>query len=125
MPNTDDEDDHPADSMQGADDEDDHPADAMPNTDDEDDHPADSMDGAIRLCVIAIVAGAAIGLIGGAFRWCLQGADHLRVDICVWAHRLPGPGWLVTIAFVALCAAAAALVVRWVPLAAGSGIPHV
>ena len=66
-----------------------------------------------------------IGFVGGAFRWCLQWADLLRVDLSEWAHRVAGPGWLVPIMVVAACAALAAWVVRWVPLAAGSGIQHV
>ncbi|NVN52083.1 ClC family H(+)/Cl(-) exchange transporter [Mycolicibacterium hippocampi] len=81
--------------------------------------------GWILVCSTAVVAGVAIGFIGGAFRWCLQTADRLRIDLVDWAHRLPGPGWLVPIAAVALGAALAALIVRWVPLAAGSGIQHV
>ncbi|MFI5510533.1 ClC family H(+)/Cl(-) exchange transporter [Mycobacterium sp. NPDC051804] len=81
--------------------------------------------GSILVCVTAVVAGVAIGFIGGAFRWCLEAADRLRIDLVHWAHGLPGPGWLVPIAFAALGAALAALIVRWVPLAAGSGIQHV
>ena len=77
------------------------------------------------VCATAIVAGVFIGLIGGAFRWCLQAADVLRVDLSDWAHRIPGPGWLVPMAATAAGAALAALVVRWMPLAAGSGIQHV
>ena len=81
--------------------------------------------GSILVCATAVVAGAAIGFIGGAFRWCLETADRFRVDLVDWAHGLPGPGWLVPIAFAALGAGLAALIVRWVPLAAGSGIQHV
>ena len=81
--------------------------------------------GSILICVTAVVAGVAIGFIGGAFRWCLEAADRLRVDLVDWAHGLPGPGWLVPIAAAALGATLAALIVRWVPLAAGSGIQHV
>ncbi len=66
-----------------------------------------------------------IGFVGGAFRWCLQTADDLRMDFVDWAHELPGPGWLVPMAAVAVCATLAALIVRWEPLAAGSGIQHV
>lgn len=73
----------------------------------------------------AIVAGVAIGFIGGAFRWCLEAGDRLRIDVVQWAHGVPGPGWLVPMAAAALGAALAALIVRWVPLASGSGIPHV
>lgn len=75
--------------------------------------------------VTALVAGVAIGFIGGAFRWCLGAADKLRVDLVEWAHRLPGPGWLVSMIVVAAGATLAALIVRWMPLAAGSGIQHV
>jgi CIC family chloride channel protein len=71
------------------------------------------------------VAGVLIGFAGGAFRWCLQTADDLRVDFVDWAHELPGPGWLVPMAATAAMATLAALVVRWEPLAAGSGIQHV
>lgn len=77
------------------------------------------------VCAVAIVAGAFIGFVGGAFRWCLQRADDLRVDLSDWAHELAGPGWLVPMAATALGATLAALVVRWMPLAAGSGIQHV
>ena len=87
--------------------------------------PDDSMRGALHICVTAIVAGVLIGFVGGAFRWCLQRADELRIDVVDWAHKLPGPGWLVPMAAAAAGAALAALIVRWEPLAAGSGIQHV
>jgi CIC family chloride channel protein len=67
----------------------------------------------------------AIGFVGGAFRWCLEQADRLRIDFVGWTHSLPGPGWLVPMAAAAAGATLAALIVRWVPLAAGSGIQHV
>jgi CIC family chloride channel protein len=89
------------------------------------DQPAESRRGWIFLCATALVAGVAIGLIGGAFRWCLQAADRLRIDFVGWAHDLAGPGWLAPMAAAAVGAALAALIVRWVPLAAGSGIQHV
>ncbi|MET0475340.1 MAG: ClC family H(+)/Cl(-) exchange transporter [Mycobacterium sp.] len=87
--------------------------------------PADSMGGFVLVCVTAIVAGVVIGFVGGAFRWCLEQADRLRLDVADWAHGLPGPGWLVLMAAAAVGATLAALIVRWVPLAAGSGIQHV
>src|SRR4051812_21234646 len=85
----------------------------------------ESMRGSVGLCVTAIIAGVAIGFVGGAFRWCLHLADDLRIDLVEWAHRLPGPGWLVPMAAAAAGATLAALIVRWEPLAAGSGIQHV
>lgn len=87
--------------------------------------PAASTRGWLLICVTAIAAGVAIGFIGGAFRWCLQTADRLRIDLVDWAHELPGPGWLVPMTAAAVGASLAALIVRWVPLAAGSGIQHV
>lgn len=85
----------------------------------------DSLRGSIAICGIAIVAGALIGLIGGAFRWCLEWADKLRGELVEWTHHLAGPGWLVPMAAAAVGATLAALIVRWHPLAAGSGIQHV
>ena len=86
---------------------------------------SDPITGAVLICVTAIVAGIFIGFVGGAFRWCLQTADVLRIDLVDWAHRLPGPGWLIPIVVAAVGATLAALVVQWMPLAAGSGIQHV
>jgi chloride channel protein, CIC family len=89
------------------------------------DRPDDSMRGSVHICVTAIAAGVLIGFVGGAFRWCLQTADDLRIDLVDWAHQLPGPGWLIPMAAAAAGATLAALIVRWEPLAAGSGIQHV
>lgn len=89
------------------------------------DQPSEPVRGSVAICLTAVVAGVAIGFIGGAFRWCLQTADRLRIDLVDWAHGLPGPGWLVPMAAAAAGATLAALIVRWVPLAAGSGIQHV
>jgi len=89
------------------------------------DQPDDSMRGSVHICLTALVAGVLIGFVGGAFRWCLQKADELRVDFVDGAHELPGPGWLVPMAAATAGATLAALVVRWEPLAAGSGIQHV
>ncbi|MEE9243231.1 MAG: ClC family H(+)/Cl(-) exchange transporter [Mycobacterium sp.] len=85
----------------------------------------DSMHGALLICCTAIVAGVVIGFVGGAFRWCLDMADHLRIDLVEWARLLPGPGWLVPVAAAATGATLAALIVQKMPVAAGSGIQHV
>lgn len=77
------------------------------------------------ICLTAVLAGSVIGFVGGAFRWCLRTLDTLRGDLVTWAHQVPGPGWLVPMAVAALGATLAALIVRWQPLAAGSGIQHV
>jgi chloride channel protein, CIC family len=83
------------------------------------------MRGTVSICLTALVAGVLIGFVGGAFRWCLQKADALRVEFVDWAHHLPGPGWLLPMAVAAAGATLAAMIVRWEPLAAGSGIQHV
>ena len=84
------------------------------------------MGGAVAICVTATLAGMVIGFVGGAFRWLLDVADRLRFDLVEWSHGLPGPGWLIPVAAAAVGAARAALVVvRWEPLADGSGIQHV
>jgi CIC family chloride channel protein len=89
------------------------------------DEPDDFLHKSVLVCVTATIAGVVVGFVGGAFRWCLQAADDLRVDFVDWAHHLPGPGWLVPVAAAAAGASLAALIVRWEPLAAGSGIQHV
>ncbi|BBX20544.1 hypothetical protein MDUV_54040 [Mycolicibacterium duvalii] len=79
----------------------------------------------VVICVTAVAAGVIIGFVGGAFRWCLQVAERLRIDLVDWAHQLPGPSFLIPMAAAATGATLAALIVRWEPLAAGSGIQHV
>ena len=87
--------------------------------------PEDLSQGWLVICVVAAGAGVLIGFVGGAFRWCLNQADVVRGELSDWAHRVPGPGWLVLIAVAVLGATLAAVIVRWLPLAAGSGIQHV
>ena len=89
------------------------------------DQPEDSLRGAVLVCLTATVAGAVIGFVGGVFRWLLEAGDRLRLEFVEWAHQLPGPGWLAPVAAAAIGATLAALVVRWEPLADGSGIQHV
>lgn len=89
------------------------------------DEPRESLRGAVLVCVTAAIAGVVIGFVGGAFRWLLEAADRVRGELVGWAQDLPGPGWLIPVAAAATGAALAALVVRWEPLAAGSGIPQV
>ncbi|QHD87244.1 ClC family H(+)/Cl(-) exchange transporter [Gordonia sp. JH63] len=85
--------------------------------------PADR--GLVRLCVLAVVAGLVTGVLGGAFRWCLNHLDRWRVEMLDWSAGLGVPGWLIPIAVTATGAALGALAVRLVPTAAGSGIQHV
>jgi len=78
------------------------------------------------LAVLALVVGAAAGLIGAVFRIVLEQADALRDRVIVWAHGEALWGF----AAVVLAGGAAALVATWLvrrfaPHASGSGIPHV
>lgn len=92
-------------------------------------HPPDPPErdgrGLVVLGVISGIGGLLVGVAAGSFRWLLTRADGLRVTLVDSAHGLPGPGWLVPMALVALCAAFARLIVRYVPSAAGSGIQDV
>jgi chloride channel protein, CIC family len=80
----------------------------------------------LALAFLALVVGAASGLVGAIFRLSLERADDLRNALISWAH-----GWkfLGFIALTAACAGATAtsawLVRRYAPKASGSGIPHV
>ena len=77
-----------------------------------------------RLCAAALTVGALVGVIGSAFRFALDRAEQLRTTLLA-GH--PGPsGLILAVAGTAACAAVARyLVVRFAPLAAGSGVQHV
>ncbi len=77
------------------------------------------------LVAVAAVSGALTGLVGGAFRWLLRESSKGRLDAVDAVRGWPGPSWLVPVAAVAACAAVARLIVRFVPLATGSGIQDV
>jgi len=80
----------------------------------------------IRLAIVSMVAGAAIGLVGAAFRASIQYADGLRLSMIASARTHPYAGWLIPALSVALATALARyLVVRFAPAAAGSGIQTV
>lgn len=81
--------------------------------------------GLVLLSALAAVAGVAIGFVGGAFRWLLEQATQLRIDVVGWAHAVGGAGWLVPVLIVAAGAGIARALVTLVPLAGGSGIQHV
>ena len=74
--------------------------------------------------VATLIAAVGIGLLGGAFRWCLEQADMLRLTLLFWAHGLAW-GWLVPILVVAACAAIGHLFTLLAPRASGSGIQDV
>src|ERR1700754_5227715 len=78
------------------------------------------------LAVLALVVGAAAGLIGAVFRIVLERADQLRDRGIAWAHGEALWGFaVVVVAGAAAALVAAWLVRRFAPHASGSGIPHV
>jgi CIC family chloride channel protein len=77
------------------------------------------------LAALALLVGAATGLVGAAFRLSLEYADRLRDTLIAWAHGHVVLGFL----FVVLTCTVATLVAAWLvrrfaPQASGSGIPH-
>ncbi|MFD5409027.1 ClC family H(+)/Cl(-) exchange transporter [Streptomyces nojiriensis] len=81
--------------------------------------------GSGRSFVVAGVAGALVGLVGGGFRWCLEHADRLRGSVLEAAAGLGAAGRLIPVVLTAVGAAVACAIARRVPHAAGSGIQHV
>jgi CIC family chloride channel protein len=91
--------------------------------------PAGAPDGSGNLLVLAILAlvvGAAAGLVGAVFRLALEMADRLRDTLIAWAHGEQLQGFLIVVgACAAATLVAASLVRRFSPYASGSGIPQV
>src|SRR5262245_35906187 len=78
------------------------------------------------LALLALIVGAAAGLIGAIFRLALVLADSARDALIAWAHGQELSGFFVVVAVCAVAASFAAwLVRRFSPHASGSGIPHV
>jgi len=78
------------------------------------------------LAFVALIAGAASGLLGAAFRLALERADRLRDSFVLWAHCKTVAGFLLVISIGAAATSLAAwLVRRFSPDAVGSGIPVV
>jgi len=88
----------------------------------EDETPGKSL---LILCALAVVAGAGIGFVGGAFRWGLDRAADIRHTVLIWSHGLGWVGWVIPVVTVAILAAVASLLVRNMPIASGSGVQHV
>ncbi|MFG2977008.1 ClC family H(+)/Cl(-) exchange transporter [Streptomyces sp. NPDC048331] len=78
-----------------------------------------------RSFVVAALAGALVGLVGGGFRWCLLHADALRASVLEVADGLGPAGRLLPVVLTAVGAAVACVIAQRVPHAAGSGIQHV
>jgi CIC family chloride channel protein len=87
---------------------------------------ADERAGLISLALLSLLAGAASGLVGAAFRLALLRAHAFRDGLITWAHGYNLLGMLLVVALAAAATALAAwLVRRFAPAASGSGIPHV
>lgn len=81
--------------------------------------------GLIKACVVALVAGVAIGVVGAYFRAGLDWMGERHLALVAWAHQWPWIGWALPVAVGALAAGLARLLVRGHPLASGSGVQHV
>jgi CIC family chloride channel protein len=80
----------------------------------------------IRMTLASLVAGTLIGVVGGAFRWCLLQAEQLRDHLVLWSHGFRYVGWIIpVIAVVVAVAIARMLVLQVAPEASGSGIHRV
>ena len=51
----------------------------------------------IRIATASLVTGVMIGLVGGAFRYCLRGFDGLRDAVVHAADAWPYTGWLMPV----------------------------
>ncbi len=85
----------------------------------------DNRGGLVVVSFVAVVGGLVVGVVAGAFRWCLLRSADITASVLGWSHDLPGPGWIAPMATVASCAAVSRLIVRGVPASAGSGIQDV
>lgn len=81
--------------------------------------------GLIRLCLLAVVGGVLIGVLGSAFRWAIFHADRFRFELINWAHQWPGIGVLIPIVAAAIAVAIARYTTRLVPETAGGGVSRV
>jgi len=81
--------------------------------------------GLFLLSVTCIIGGASIGLVGALFRFGLVLAEAWRGDLVAWAHRWPLAGWIFPVALAAAGAGLARWLVRFAPVASGSGVQHV
>jgi CIC family chloride channel protein len=86
---------------------------------------ADEPGSLMVLALLALVVGAAAGLLGALFRLALGQANRLRDAAIALAHGQHSGPLLVILACAAATALAAWLVREFSPHASGSGIPHV
>jgi chloride channel protein, CIC family len=79
---------------------------------------------ALRLFVLAALAGAAAGVLGASFRLALAAAGQLRAALVAYAHGLGDFGWLLPVVTAAGAVALSRLLLRLEPVAGGSGIQY-
>jgi chloride channel protein, CIC family len=80
----------------------------------------------VVLGIVALIVGAASGLLGALFRLSLERADEFRDVFITWARSEHGIGLIIVLlAASAATALAAWLVAHFSPEASGSGIPQV
>jgi chloride channel protein, CIC family len=80
----------------------------------------------LALAFLALVVGAAAGLVGAIFHLALAHADRLRDLLIGWAHGQAAAGILLAVVTCGVATSIAAWMVRrFSPQASGSGIPHV
>ena len=78
------------------------------------------------LALLALLVGAAVGLVGTALRLSLAWADRLRDALVTWSYAASVAGLALVVASCATATGVAAwLVRRFSAHASGSGIPHV
>lgn len=78
------------------------------------------------IALLALLVGAASGIVGAVFRLGIEWADRLREALLTWAHQYAVLGLLCVVAGCAAATLIAALMVRrFSPHATGSGIPHI
>jgi CIC family chloride channel protein len=80
----------------------------------------------LLLTLLALIVGAAAGLVGAIFRLALQQADRLRDALIAWAQGEEVAGFVIVVLTCAAATSGAAWMVRrFSPYASGSGIPQV
>ncbi len=97
----------------------------VPQTND----PSDSPFELFRLLIVAAIAGALVGLVGGAFRSLLNTIGSKMVMFVTYLHEADGnwliPGFVVTALIAGVCVGFARFLVKLEPTTIGSGIQHV
>ena len=91
--------------------------------------PSESSFDLLRVIVVAAVAGAVIGLIGGAFRSVLDATGRKMLMFVDYLKEVDGqwliPGFIVTAVITSVCVGIARYLVKLEPSTIGSGIQHV